>query len=98
MKFIKYLIALIALLAVAVCTGEFYQVYVYEANSGDFAAFSLDTNTDLKQFYEDVPNTADAHGVLAVCESINSIGDNSLKSPNSNVRSNCKFFIESLFK
>lgn len=77
MKFIKYLIALIALLAVAVCTGEFYQVYVYEANSGDFAAFSLDTNTDLKQFYEDVQNTADAYGVLAVCESINSIGDNS---------------------
>lgn len=77
MKFIKYLIALIAFLAVAVCTGEFYQVHVYEAGGGDFVAFSLDTNTDLEDFYKDVQNTADAHEVLAICESINSMGDNS---------------------
>lgn len=77
MKFIKYLIALIAFLAVAICTGEFYQVHVYEAGGGDFVAFSLDTNTDLEDFYKDVQNTADAHEVLAICESINSMGDNS---------------------
>lgn len=77
MKFIKYLIALIAFLAVAVCTGEFYQVHVYEAGGGDFVAFSLDTNTDLEDFYKDVQNTADAHEVLAICESTNSMGDNS---------------------
>lgn len=77
MKFIKYLIASIAFLAVAICTGEFYQVHVYEAGDGDFVAFSLDTNTDLEDFYKDVQNTADAHEVLAICESINSMGDNS---------------------
>lgn len=77
MKYIKYLIALIAFLAVAICTGEFYQVHVYEAGGGDFVAFSLDTNTDLEDFYKDVQNTADAHEVLAICESINSMGDNS---------------------
>lgn len=77
MKFIKYLIALIAFLAVAICTGEFYQVHVYEAGGGDFVAFSLDTNTDLEDFYKDVQNTADDHEVLAICESINSMGDNS---------------------
>ncbi len=77
MKFIKYLITLIALLAVAVCTGEFYQVHVYEAGGGDFVSFFLDVNTDLEKFYEDVQNTADANNVSAVCENVNSAGENS---------------------
>lgn len=74
MKYIKYLIALITFLAVAVCTGEFYQIHVSESGGGDFAVFSLDENTDLKDFYECVQNTAEENKISAVCKTVNSEG------------------------
>lgn len=74
MKFIKYLIMLIAILAVAVCTGEFYQIHVSESGGGDFVSFYIDVNTDLEKFYEDVKNTAHENHVSAVCKTVNSEG------------------------
>ncbi len=74
MKYIKYLIALITFLAVAICTGEFYQIHVSESGGGDFAVFSLDEDADLKEFYECVQNTAEENKISAVCKTINSAG------------------------
>lgn len=74
MKYIKYLIALITFIAVAICTGEFYQVHVSNSGKADFVTFYLDENTDLEKFYEDVKNTAHENHVSAVCKEVNSAG------------------------
>lgn len=65
MRCIKYLVAFFALFAIALCTGEFYQVYLLEIPNRDVVTFSLPEEASVERFYASLQEEAAACGVSA---------------------------------